>query len=59
MHLRRGLAQAEREAAGIARRFVILGTGPRAKVSIILPVRSVNAAASILGKNDVLVRVEV
>ena len=43
----------------MSRRFVILGTGPRARVSIILPVRSVNAAASILGRNDVLVRVEV
>ena len=56
---RRGCAQAEGEAAGMSRRFLILGTGPRARVSIILPVRSVNAAASILGRNDVLVRVEV
>ncbi len=60
MHLRRGLAQAEREAAGMSRRFLIWSIGHGITENIIQPARTAaNAAASLHRRNDVLVRVQV
>ena len=60
MHLRRGLAQAEREAAGMSRRFLIWSIGHGITENIIQPARTAaNAAASLHRRNVVLVRVQV